>query len=153
MSHPLGHFGVEITTKQAPANPSKASNPTSMNRQPKQPRKPGGPQQAAEWVALARQRALFGGPHPLVQAIDRLPEAEQDLVDRFLMAVSLRGGSAEGKLIGCLEARTLRLLGANAERFLPTLLATLLQAARENCPASGKKRDKPPQRHRRRIGG
>lgn len=50
-----------------------------------------------EWVAYARQEALFGGPHPLLAVVAGLPVAEQDAIDRFLMAAGRmprqRGGS------------------------------------------------------------
>jgi hypothetical protein len=93
-------------------------------------------QEAEEWVALARQRALFGGPHPLARAIAQLPVAEQDLIDRFLMSAAMRGSTSGGHLLEQLQGQALTRLGANPAAFLPTLLATLLAQARAASSAT-----------------
>ena len=73
------------------------------------------PQAADEWVSFARQHALLGGPLPVMRQIARMPAAEQDLIDEFLIDAGVHGGTTGGQLLERLQREVLvRLLGRRA---------------------------------------
>lgn len=53
----------------------------------------------AAWVGLARYQLIVGKPHPLTEAIARMPQQEQDLIDDYLCHVAQSGESLKGQLL------------------------------------------------------
>ncbi len=103
-----------------------------------------GPAETAEdWVAFARQQALLGGPHPVILRIARMPAADQDLIDEYLLDAGSRGEADGGALIERLHRQVLAdMVGHQAFRVdLSTALAeALLQMAEAWGSAAGERR-------------
>lgn len=102
-------------------------------------RAPPAAEDPAEWIALARQRALFGGPHPLVLAIARLPAADQDLIDRFLIVMAVRGETRDARLVESLAQEAFPACDGKPALFIPRMLRLLLKAARTTLAHDGRR--------------
>ncbi len=57
------------------------------------------PSENAMWIGLAQYQLLIGKPHPITQAIAKMGQEDQDLINDFLYHIAMTGEALKGSYL------------------------------------------------------